>query len=186
MKLRRPARSHVLMVLGIMLAGAGAMRMSLGATVALASAPATSTSDEICPPVDGPADLVAALQQREERVAAREAELDARESELHGARDALVVQLDELESAETELRELLALADRGAEADLAQLTSVYENMKPDDAAALFAAMDPQFAAGFLGRMSPHAAAGILAGLDPAEAYAISAILAGQNVGSAEN
>ena len=66
------------------------------------------------------------------------------------------------------------------ENDLAALTSVYENMKPKEAAPLFEAMDPVFAAGFLARMRPEVAAGIMAKLSPDAAYSISVILAGRN------
>ena len=89
-------------------------------------------------------------------------------------------RLTALEQAEVELRGTLALADNAAENDLARLTSVYENMKPKDAAALFGAMEPDFAAGFLGRMRPDAAAAVLAGLSPDAAYSISVILASRN------
>ena len=76
--------------------------------------------------------------------------------------------------------DLLAVAEKAAEGDLSRLTSVYEAMKPKDAAALFEAMEPEFAAGFLGRMRPDAAAGIMTGLSPETAYMISVVLAGRN------
>lgn len=74
----------------------------------------------------------------------------------------------------------MALADGAAEADLAQLTVVYENMKPKDAAALFEKMEPTFAAGFLSRMQPSSSAQILANLTPDKAYSISVIFAARN------
>ena len=74
----------------------------------------------------------------------------------------------------------LALADGATEADVARLTTVYEQMKPKESAALFEEMDPTFAAGFLARMRPEAAAGIMAGLSPEAAYTISVVLAGRN------
>ena len=74
----------------------------------------------------------------------------------------------------------MATADKAAENDIGRLTAVYENMKPDQAAALFRLMEPSFAAGFLGRMRPDSAAAILAGLEPDLAYSISVVLAGRN------
>jgi flagellar motility protein MotE (MotC chaperone) len=85
-----------------------------------------------------------------------------------------------LKEAETSLTATMALASSAAEDDLTQLTAVYENMKPKEAAQVFAAMDPKFAAGFLGRMRTDAAAAIMAGLEPDTAYAISVLLAGRN------
>ncbi len=55
------------------------------------------------------------------------------------------------------MRALLAVAETAAQDDLAQLTSVYESMKPADASAIFAEMDPNLAAGFLGMMQPESA-----------------------------
>lgn len=91
-----------------------------------------------------------------------------------------------LEAAEASLRETVALSDKAAEVDLARLTSVYEAMKPREAAALFDEMDENFAAGFLGRMRPDSAAAVLAGMVPAKAYAVSAILAGRNANAPRN
>jgi hypothetical protein len=82
--------------------------------------------------------------------------------------------------AEERLRGLMTLAEDSAEGDLAQLTSVYENMKPKEAALLFERMSPDFAAGFLGRMRPEAAAAIMSGLPPELGYSISVLLAGRN------
>jgi len=88
--------------------------------------------------------------------------------------------LEELAAAETNLKEVLALADGAAEQDIARLTAVYEAMKPADAAKIFDAMAPDFAAGFLGRMQPAAAAAVLAGMAPDKAYSISVLIAGRN------
>ncbi|MFU8776460.1 MAG: MotE family protein [Roseovarius sp.] len=83
-------------------------------------------------------------------------------------------------SAEDDLRRMIAQTESAAENDVAQLTKVYESMKPKQAAALFEEMDPVFAAGFLARMRPEAAADVLAGLSPGAAHGISVILAGRN------
>jgi len=87
-----------------------------------------------------------------------------------------------LEDAENRLADTLALADNAAEKDLERLTSVYENMKPKEAADIFETMDVTFAAGFLSRMRPDAAAGILSNVDKTLAYAISVAMAGRNIG----
>lgn len=124
--------------------------------------------------------LLSALREREKRVRAREAQIDMRRRALEVADAEIMKRLEALEQAEDNLRQTLALADEAAEGDLARLTTVYENMKPKDAAALFATMEPDFAAGFMGRMRPDAAAAVMAGLPPDVAYSISVILAGRN------
>ena len=124
--------------------------------------------------------LLNALQERETRVKALETRIEVRSKALAVADAEITKRLAMLEEAEFNLRRTLSLADGAAEDDLARLTTVYENMKPKDAAALFGAMEPDFAAGFLGRMRPDAAAAVMAGLTPETAYSISVILAGRN------
>lgn len=188
--MRRRAGRGALILIALMFASSGALRLGdgLGASLARAAegeseeAPQTAegTKPESCPAP--PVELAASLLDRETRIAAREAALLDREAAIELADAAIRARLEELEAAEARLRETLALADGAAEEDLAKLTAVYESMKPKDAAALFDAMEPQFAAGFLGRMRADAAAAIMAGMAPEKAYAVSAILAGRNSG----
>jgi flagellar motility protein MotE (MotC chaperone) len=134
----------------------------------------------ICTPAPELADILASLTRRESRVATLEAELADRERTVEVATAELRAGLAALEAAERRLAGTIATASQAAEADLSKLTSVYENMKPADAAILFGQMEPVFAAGFLGRMRADAAAAILAGLAPDQAYSISVVLAGRN------
>ena len=136
--------------------------------------------EPMCEMEPGVAEALAAILDREARVAEREKQLDIRVLALALVDEEIEADLARLEIAETSLREALSFADSAAESDLARLTSVYENMKPVEASALFAQMAPEFAAGFLGRMRPDAAAAILSGLEPELAYAISVVLAGRN------
>ncbi|MEM6939013.1 MAG: hypothetical protein AAF943_01050 [Pseudomonadota bacterium] len=124
--------------------------------------------------------LLASLREREMRVKKLESQIEMRRKALEVADAEVRKRLAILEQTEANLRETLALADGAAEDDLARLTAVYEQMKPKEAADLFATMEPDFAAGFLGRMRPDAAASIMAGLPPEIAYSISVILAGRN------
>lgn len=131
-------------------------------------------------PITDVARLVQSLKEREDRIAAREAALDERAQTLAIAEEQIRQNLAALKQAEADLKGMIALSSEAAEDDIAKLTSLYENMKPKEAVAVFAAMEPNFAAGFLGRMRSDAAAAILAGLEPEKAYAISVILAGRN------
>jgi flagellar motility protein MotE (MotC chaperone) len=182
MSRRRVRRGGIALVL-ITLAFAGSASLRLGTVVGEAMALSTE-SDEgaaaplICP--DPPLAVVEALKLRESRLSAAEASLTDREAAVALAETVIATRLEELRAAEEQLSATLALADGAAENDLARLTTVYENMKPKDAAALFEAMDPEFATGFLGRMQPAAAASILAGMSADKAYAVSVLLAGRN------
>jgi flagellar motility protein MotE (MotC chaperone) len=124
--------------------------------------------------------MLQAFQEREELISKRELQIDMRLKALSVADEQIERRLTVLQDAEESLRSVLALANTAAEDDLTRLTTVYENMKPKDAAKLFEEMEPAFAAGFLGRMRPDSAAGIMAGLTPQVAYSISVILAGRN------
>ena len=125
--------------------------------------------------------LLARLRAREQDLTRREEELDLRDKTLEKLSQEIGARLQELSAAEETLRQTMAIADSAAENDLENLTKVYENMKPKDAAVLFEAMEPSFAAGFLGRMQTASAAQILSGLSPEKAYAISLTLSGRNI-----
>jgi flagellar motility protein MotE (MotC chaperone) len=127
--------------------------------------------------IDG---LLKALKDREARVIAREQDVQMREKTIEVAEEQIELQLEKLERAEASLQETISLASKAAEEDLSQLTNVYSNMKPKQAAALFEQMDAKFAAGFLARMPSDSAARVLAGMTSEKAYHISVELAGRN------
>lgn len=166
---------RVLPVVAAMLIGSAALRVSAGS--------AWADEGEAPPEAAAPtAEVLAAFAAREERAAAREADIARRLAEVAAAEAALAAQLAEMRAAEESLEGLLAMADTAAADDLGQLAAVYEAMRPAEAAALFATMEPGFSAGFLGLMRPEAAAAIMTDLDPDVAYAVSAVLAGRNAG----
>lgn len=196
---RRMPRRHwsagrgALTVIALLLIASGLVRVGTGSGAAIAlevkarAEKMLSSDSEGGEASDAIADiapeLLALLEETEAReaaVALREQELDARAQALALVEASITEDLSRLEAAEAELRATMAAADAAAETDIARLTSVYENMKPDQASALFELMEPSFAAGFLGRMRPDAAAAIMAGLSPDLAYTISVVLAGRN------
>jgi flagellar motility protein MotE (MotC chaperone) len=185
--MKRRAGRGALILVALMFAASGALRLGDGLGASLARAAegtmaaehsAEAGEPQSCPAP--PAELAAALSEREARLAAQEAALNDRQSALALAEATIKGRLEELKQAEADLKATLAIADGAAETDVAQLTAVYETMKPKDAAKVFETMEANFAAGFLGRMRPDAAAAIMAGLSPEKAYEISAILAGRN------
>ncbi|AHD11348.1 MotE family protein [Phaeobacter gallaeciensis] len=186
-------RSGALMMLALLLMGSAIVRLGLEAGPAIArevanlqdestlkEEPKGTLNGQSMPSSAELQNMLAAFQEREAALSAREAEIEDRMKALEIADDAIEQKLVALEQAEEELKSTLALADGATEADLTRLTSVYEQMKPKESSALFEEMDPAFAAGFLARMRPEAAAGIMAGLSPQAAYTISVVLAGRN------
>lgn len=145
-----------------------------------------SESTPAIAPEDGAGDsfslktILEELRRREASVTERENALEERLAAMRLAEGEIEKNLKVLKKAEKELRATMAIAVSAAEDDLVRLTSVYENMKPKEAASLFEEMSPEFAAGFLARMRPDAAADIMVGLEPATAYSISVIMAGRN------
>ena len=153
------------------------------ATGAQTPQPHAATPTEPGPALRGPADLqrvLDALRTRERALEEAEAALAEKQAKVAALVQEAQARIAQAEKAEAALADTMALADQASEADLAQLTQVYERMKPKSAALLFEAMQPEFSAGFLGRMTPDAAAAILASMSPEAAYSISAILAGRN------
>jgi flagellar motility protein MotE (MotC chaperone) len=176
---RRKSGRGAVVILALVLASSGALRIGSGLGAAMANA----TEDDPTTPLDcpvPPAALAEALVDRESYVREQELALEERMAALALADQAITKRLAELQSAEEALKNTLTIADGAAEKDLARLTAVYEAMRPTDAAALFQTMAPEFAAGFLGRMRPEIAAQVLAGMKPEKAYSISVLIAGRN------
>lgn len=126
--------------------------------------------------------LLGALLAREAQVTQQEQKLEDRLRALAITESEVAEQISALIAAEDALRATIALAEEASQTDLGRLTTVYENMKPKDAAALFEEMSPDFAAGFLGLMRPEPAALIMTQLEPQTAHSISVVLAGRNAG----
>lgn len=184
----RPRRS-ALSVLVVILTVSGVLRIGLGAGHALdaVATEATPLQPAACESGD------AALRQMFDDFKAREARLKAREDMIAAREKAVALAGSEVEKritalgeAEHKLAATIEQADQAAEKDVTRLVTVYEKMKPKDAAALFAEMAPDFAAGFLSRMRPESAAAVMAGLDPKTAYAISVNFAGRNAAAPKN
>lgn len=185
-KRKRWGARGILWIIALMLATSGILRLGSGSGLAIASGIADAvtglpeTSGQDCAPPPEIAEVLTLLETREAAVSEREAAVSDRVQALAVAEAQIASNMAKLEAAEASLEATMALASSAAEEDLARLTAVYENMKPKEAAPLFAAMAPEFAAGFLGRMRPDAAAAIMSRLDPAAAYSISVLLAGRN------
>ncbi len=190
-------KTGTLALIGGLLVGSAVIRAGIGATEVWA---ATDPQGEDIFAADGSSDqrngdnnhpgacvteedigpLLNTLRARESKIEEQETEIAFRMKTLETAKVEVEKRLAALVEAEDKLSATIAKAATAAEDDLSQLTTVYEQMKPKQAAALFEEMDPEFAAGFLGRMRPDSASSILAGMTPTAAYTISVMLAGRN------
>ncbi len=187
---RRGVRSSALLLIASFMIVSAVVRLAAEAGPALSRVAAFTASADPDPDPgkntqpDQTADLgplLTALNRREANLSVREQALEDRLQALQVAEQAIEERLATLLHAEEELRGTLALADGASERDLTNLTSVYEQMKPKEAAAVFEEMAPEFAAGFLARMRPEVAASVLEGMEPKAAYTISVVLAGRSL-----
>ena len=124
--------------------------------------------------------LLLAIRDRETQLDDKAAQLADRAQALSVAEQKLKEQLAAFETAQRNLEGTLAQADKAAERDIDRMTTVYENMKPGDAARIFERMDVSFAAGLLARMRPEITASVLAGMEPDAAYAVTLVIASRN------
>ena len=173
-----------LAIIGALFLSSAVLRFAAGPARAIANS--ITTQQEVSAQAPSPASdesvqkMLAAISERSRELDQREEKLAEMQKSVEMARAAIDMKLKELADAEARLSETIAQVQTASENDLAKLTSVYENMKPKQAASLFEQMAPEFAAGFLGRMRADAAAQIMASLSPENAYAISVVLAGRN------
>jgi flagellar motility protein MotE (MotC chaperone) len=171
---RRPVLGGVGLIVLCFL-GSAALRLTdsgwaLAQGVGAAGAPAREDPDA----------LLKAIQEREAQLDAEERRLADRQQTLHVAETKLKEQLEAFARAQKNLEQTLALADQAAEKDIARMTTVYENMKPAEAARIFERMDVKFAAGLLARMRPDLAAEVLTGMNADAAYAVTLTIASRN------
>lgn len=175
-------RRGSLVFIAALLIGSAAVRAGFLAGEAIAAEPSRQLPEASAnaPVAPEPGVLLQAIKEREAFLDQWQRDLQDHARALEIADAEIDRKLAELVEAEAALRATVAMADGAAEQDISRLTTVYENMKPKDAAALFEEMPPEFAAGFLGRMRPEAAAEVMAGMAPETSFAISVVMAGRN------
>ncbi|GIK99668.1 MAG: hypothetical protein BroJett029_38770 [Alphaproteobacteria bacterium] len=144
-----------------------------GAAAPAAGDPLALTQTEI--------DLLQKLAARREALDARERELDMREGLLRAAEQQLQAKADakaaELAAMQAKIEALVKQRDEEQEKKIADLVSVYEKMKPKDAARIFNDLDLDLLVDLLGRMRDAKTAPILASMDETRARAVTARLA---------
>ena len=181
-RLKRPRRHGTLGIISGLLIASAVIRIGTGPGPALADDSAGLAEEEMPVTVERAetSALLEAFRARERRIAEQESLLQDRLQALNLAEAEIEEKLVALLAAEEALAATIALAEEASATDLERLTTVYENMKPKEAAELFQEMPPEFAAGFLGMMRPDAAALIMTQLAPETAYSFSVVLAGRN------
>mgnify|MGYP001159261005 CR=1 FL=1 len=122
-------------------------------------------------------DLLQKLAERRETLDARERELALREGLLQAAEQQLQAKTAELTALQAKIEAAMRKQTEEQEKKIADLVSVYEKMKPKDAARIFNELDLDLLVDILGRMKDAKTAPILAGMEEDRARAVTTRLA---------
>jgi flagellar motility protein MotE (MotC chaperone) len=106
------------------------------------------------------------LDERQKTIAAREQAVVTSERILRE-------QATEIDAAREKLSESIGRAVRESEGDITRLVTIYENMRPRDAAPIFEAMDINMAVDIISRIPERKAAAIFSAMNPEGAKTIT-------------
>jgi flagellar motility protein MotE (MotC chaperone) len=137
---------------------------------------------ERAPGSPGEKALLERLGERREVLDERQRELDTRENLLKAADRKLETRINELKELETKAKETAAAEPGGAQA-LKNLVTMYETMKPKEAARVFEKLDMAVLVPVVNSMNPRKMAEVLAAMSPEAASKLTVELAtrGQKV-----
>ena len=122
-------------------------------------------------------DLLQQLSARRDALDQKARELDQREALLVIAEQRVDEKVAELEVVRGQIEALLGQLDEEGEAQLLGLVSIYESMRPADAATIFNGLDLEVLISVLERMRGTKSAAILAGMNPERARLVTTELA---------
>lgn len=126
---------------------------------------------------DAEIQLLQDLAARRTAIEERESELDQREALLEAAELRLEQQIVRMEGLRGEIESLLKQYDEEQEAKLKALVSIYEAMKPKEAAPILESLEMSILLDVLERMKERKIAPIMAKMDPRRAREITVALA---------
>lgn len=123
-------------------------------------------------------DLLQKLQARRDALDARERQLDMRENLVKAAEKSLQSKSDEIAKQQAKSEDVAKPdAETAAEPNLDGVVSIYEKMKPKDAARILNDMDMDLLSAVIAGMKEAKVAPILAEMDAAKARSLTARLA---------
>jgi flagellar motility protein MotE (MotC chaperone) len=119
------------------------------------------------------------LQERRQELDARARELDIRESLIKAAEKRMEGQLAELKDTESRIAVATQQKDEAMAARFKGLVTMYENMKPRDAAKIFDRLDIGVLLDVVSKIDPRKMADIMAQMSPDAAQRLTVELASQ-------
>ncbi len=122
--------------------------LAIGSILLLQSPLFSFTSDEQFTSVEERR-ILAAIKERDERLSAREEQLQGRELELKTLEDEVDKKIAAMQRLRTELNELLDQRDAKENARIEELSMIYERMNPQQAALLISELETGMAVNLL-------------------------------------
>jgi flagellar motility protein MotE (MotC chaperone) len=121
--------------------------------------------------------ILESLQGRREQLDARNRDLDMRENLLKAAEKRVEAKVAELKDVEARVKTAMGNRDQAEEKRFKTIISMYENMKPKDAARIFDRLDMKVLIEVATHMNPRTMSEILAGMTPDVAEKLTVELA---------
>ena len=122
-------------------------------------------------------DVLQQLSARRDALDQRARDIDEREAFLAVAEQRLDEKIAELESVRALIESMLHQVDEEGEAQLLGLVSIYESMRPADAATIFNGLELEVLISVMERMRGQKSGAILAGMNPERARLVTTELA---------
>jgi flagellar motility protein MotE (MotC chaperone) len=123
--------------------------------------------------------ILESLSERRQALDARERELDLREKLIEATRARLEARIVELRALESSIESRIASREEEDNERFAGLVSMYQSMKPRDAAKIFNGLEMSILARVAGLMNARNMAEILAAMDPEVAQRLTAELSAE-------
>jgi flagellar motility protein MotE (MotC chaperone) len=111
-------------------------------------------------------DLLQQLAERRELLDDRERELEQRSGLLEAAESRIDKKVSELKSLQASIEQLIKTHEKVANAKVASMVKIYENMKPKDAARIFEELDMETLLLVAERMNERKLAPVMAQMNP--------------------
>ncbi|MBP7066350.1 hypothetical protein [Ferrovibrio sp.] len=122
-------------------------------------------------------ELLSNLAQRREQLEQRARELDLRESLLAAAEKRIDERIAELKKLEGSIKQIVQSTDKQEDENLRGLVKIYETMKPEEAARIFAQLDSGVLLNVIERMKEAKVAAVMAKMEPAMAQDLTVRMA---------
>ncbi|HYD98047.1 MAG TPA: hypothetical protein VEH84_01570 [Alphaproteobacteria bacterium] len=125
---------------------------------------------------DAPQVVIERLQQRREKLEAKQKEVEQRMTVLAATEQRIDQKLGELQKLRDQIQGLLRQHDQQRNEQIDSLVKIYETMKPKEAALIFEKLDEKVLLAVVTRMKEAKTAPIMASMDPERAKHITSLL----------